>query len=142
MKHGPHSFTLLEVMIVVTLLGLLAGYAFRGALRSTDSPRQILRQLASIDAEARLLARRHGSGVLTLDAGGSLSATSVQLVVGDIKRNYELAAACEVSFGGKGTAEIYIDRHGQSADYTAHIQDASSRLQIAGLTGWSWIEDE
>jgi len=142
MKRAPRNFTLLEVMLVVTLLGLLAGYALRGVLSSSASPKHVLRQLASIDAEARLMARQHGPVVLTVEHNEHDLSSAVILDANDKQRRYDIGVLIDVARSTESFTQINIDRHGQSDDYQVTVGDAPHVLHIAGLTGWSWINDE
>ena len=142
MKRALRSFTLLEVMLVVTLLGLLAGYALRGVLTLSASPKHALRQLASIDAEARLMARQHGPVVLTIEHNEHDLSTAVILGVNETQRRYDIGAPIVVTGHAEAFTQINIDRHGQSDDYQATVGDAPHVLHIAGLSGWTWIDDE
>ena len=138
-SNSPRSFTLLELLAVVTLLGLLAGYTMRGLLLQPVSATQTLRRLAAIDAEARLLARQRGPLSMKFESGEDGSSTVITLSREDLERSYELNAL--IGFDSKEplTDTLGFDRHGQSVDYTATISYESRVLHVAGLTGWSQL---
>ena len=137
--YSPRSFTLLELLAVVTLLGLLAGYTMRGLLLQPVSATQTLRRLAAIDAEARLLARQHGPLGLTFESGEVGNSTVLTLSRKDIERSYALDALIEFEGVEPLADTLGFDRHGQSVDYSATIGNGSRMLHVAGLTGWSWL---
>lgn len=139
MKRRPHSFTLLELLAVVTLLGLLAGYTMRGLLLQPVSATQTLRRLAAIDAEARLLARQHGPLSLTFEPGEDGNTTVMTLSRKDLERSYALDALIEFEGVEPLVGTLRFDRHGQSVDYSAKIDNGSRTLHVAGLTGWSQL---
>ena len=138
-NYSPRSFTLLELLAVVTLLGLLAGYTMRGLLLQPVSATQTLRRLAAIDAEARLLARQHGPLGLTFESGEVGNSTVLTLSRKDIERSYALDALIEFESEEPVADMLVFDRHGQSVDYSATIGNGSRMLHVAGLTGWSWL---
>lgn len=139
MKGRPHSFTLLETLLVVTLLGLLAGYALRGVFGSSDSPKQILKRIASIDAEARLMARGRGSATLVSDP----ESASIALTADALDRRYEIGSRVRLLVDQEYVARIQFDRHGQSPSYTVTIESAQQpAMHVAGQTGWMWFDGE
>ncbi|HED54121.1 MAG TPA: prepilin-type N-terminal cleavage/methylation domain-containing protein [Phycisphaerales bacterium] len=139
MNRPRHSFTLLEVLIVVTLLGLLAGIGIRGIIGHSDSPKHILQRFAAIDAEARLMARTDGP--VTLGAGAQNA--DISLTAEGTIRRFRTGAQVRISVGRDLAESIGFNRLGQSTDYTVAVMgDPSPTLHISGLTGWSWIDDE
>lgn len=144
MKRSPHhysprSFTLLELLAVVTLLGLLAGYTMRGLLLQPVSATQTLRRLAAIDAEARLLTRQHGPLGLNFESGEDGNSTVMTLSRVGLEHSYTLDALIGFQSEEPLADTLGFDRHGQSVDYTATIGNGSRTLHVAGLTGWSWL---
>ena len=139
MNRLRHSFTLLEVLLVVTLLGLLAGFVLRGVFGNSDSPKQILRRFASVDAEARLVARERGPVELV----SKTDSADLSLTEGDIDRRFEFGAEILIVIDQERVDRIQFDRHGQSPGYTVTVEGAQTPvLHVSGQTGWSWIDDE
>lgn len=139
MNTRSRSFTLLEMLLVAVMLGLLASMGMRSLLMSTGSPTHTLRRIASIDAEARLIARRSGPCSIAIQRDGSRASTAISLVAEGQPHRFEFEIA--VTFGD-GLTEIAFDRHGQSVDYTVSIDGTSRTLRVTGLTGWSSIDGE
>ncbi|RNC81186.1 MAG: type II secretion system protein [Phycisphaera sp.] len=140
--HHCRCFTLLELLAVVMLLGLLAGYTLRSVLLQPVSPKQTLRQLVAIDAEARLLARRDGPLSLTLETNEESGTTEVKLKREGLERSYSLDQLVRVESDAQTEGVLAYDRHGQSVDYVVSLIATRDKLDIAGLTGWSTINRE
>lgn len=138
MTPRSRSFTLLEVLLVAVLLGLLASLTLRGLLTSAASPTHSLRRIAALDAEARLVARRSGPVSLWIASDDQSEMTVLTLESGTRRHRIELKAAVIIA---EGLSQITYDRHGQSVDYTVSIGSSPRALRIAGLTGWSVIDE-
>lgn len=136
-KSRCRCFTLHEMLAVVTLLGLLAGFTVRGIFRHAASPTETLRKFASIDAESRLLARESGPLRLRTEP----DSRRVIITANGSDKAYPLDHAIRLQADGSEISQIRFTRHGQSQDYSIEVQGAATKtLNVAGLTGWTWTE--
>ena len=133
------SFTLLEMLVVASLLGLLAAMGMQSLLTSPPSPTHTLSRIAAIDAEARLIARSNGPSLLTIESSEHDNMTLLALSTKERSRRFQFNGDIEIE---SGLTEIAFDRHGQSVDYTVSVAGSSRTLRVAGLTGWSEIDGE
>ncbi|MEO1535921.1 MAG: prepilin-type N-terminal cleavage/methylation domain-containing protein [Planctomycetota bacterium] len=130
----PRSFTLLETLAVLVLLGLVAGWGLAAIDRSA-SPQLAADRYEAIDARARLLARTDGPQVLVLEG------TRAQLGSFDAAakaRAFDLGAALRVESNDQPVDRIVYDRLAQSVDFTVYAEGNEAEiLRVYGLTGWT-----
>lgn len=128
------SFTLLETLAVLVLLGLVAGWGL-AAIDRSESPRLAADRIAATDARARLLARTDGPQVLVLEG------TRAQLgPLDDAARSrlFELGASLRVRSNGQTVDRIVYDGLAQSVDFAVYAEgDEAAILRVHGLTGWT-----
>ena len=130
----PRSFTLLETLAVLMLLGLVAGWGLAAIDRSV-SPQLAADRFAAVDARARLLARTDGPQVLVLEG------TRAQLAsLDDDARtgSFELNASLRIESNDQPIDRIVYDRLAQSVDFTVYAEgNEAALLHVHGLTGWT-----
>jgi prepilin-type N-terminal cleavage/methylation domain-containing protein len=137
----PHGFTLVELIVVVTILGLassLVAIRLAGPLqraRAENAAQSVL----NADHYARTLA---SSRDLRLIVDSTQKPLTLRLVdaSGDLVKTWSMASTtkltCE-SLDSKTLAVIHYPQHGGTIDFRARIQDGTSKLSlfVAGGTG-------
>ena len=146
------AFTLIEVMLVVLLIGLLAGAAamsFARPLRAARA-REAIAQVSAFDAAARQVARRSGGAVqIVIDA---YEQRFVRREQGRDVSSYRLPDGLRIEQVRTGNDErdtsqrtVNVSAHGWSRTYAVRVvgPDLDRWLLVAGLSGQvSVIEDE
>ncbi|MEO1006939.1 MAG: prepilin-type N-terminal cleavage/methylation domain-containing protein [Planctomycetota bacterium] len=138
--------TLIETLLVIALLGLLAGFATVGLSGAGERSRVLEARSAvfELDGRARQLASRENGarlvrsdGVLTLHAGNNdRNAVSYR------RMPAPLDVRVRPQSGGSPLDEVVFDSRGRCPDYEFEVvraRDASivERWRVSGLTGWA-----
>ncbi|MEO1535717.1 MAG: prepilin-type N-terminal cleavage/methylation domain-containing protein, partial [Planctomycetota bacterium] len=109
----PRSFTLLETLAVLVLLGLVAGWGL-ATIDRPASPRLAADRFAAVDARARLLAKVEGPQVLQLYQ----KSVTLQTIGGTHRRrSFELDSDLNLKRDGELVDRIVYDRLGQTIDF-------------------------
>lgn len=139
------GLTLIETLVVIVLLGMIAGIAAAGLAGASNQARllETYSMVLDLDGRARSAALAGEATVLMIDKGGISLRTGSER---DVLASRTLHGGVEVRFlDAEGLASIEMlryDARGQTLDFRlvlslSHDHDWVRSWSVSGLTGWS-----